>query len=508
MPLPAIVVFVHGWSVRNTNSYGQLPERLRSEAAKLGTPIDVKHVFLGKYVSFRDEVRVEDISRAFEAALRKELALAPGGRFACITHSTGGPVVRDWWQRFYLGKKGAPACPMSHLVMLAPANFGSALAQLGKSRLSRVKTFFQGVEPGAGVLDWLELGSPEAWELNQKWIAAGKKVVETSGVFPFVLTGQTIDRKLYDHVNPYTGEAGSDGVVRVVGANLNATYVRLEQEPLKLAGGKPEAPRLLVKETKTAPVTAFKIVSGRSHSGADIGILRSVKDDGTPHPTVDAVLRCLKVGSVAEYDALATAFDGENAATQEEERVEIVKKLVVPDTVYFTDRYSMVIFRLQDDQGSVVSAFDLKLTASPANQPDRKPTADLLPKGFFGDRQLNRRHPGTLIYYLDSDAMLGFPAIVRGGKTLRDAYPGAAKLGIVVEPHLVSGLVHYLPAELEAAAKTLATVVKPNQTTLVDVVLSRVVREGVFRLVPLDKRSDTDFAKEPAGDPLPAEGVG
>lgn len=269
-----------------------------------------------------------------------------------------------------------------------------------------------------------------------------------------------------------------------------------------MAGGKPAAPHLIVKESSTAAPTACKIVSGRAHSGAEIGILRSVKDDGAPHPTVDAVLRCLQVGSLADYQALRTAFDGENAVTQENERIEIVRKLLIPDTVYYTDRYAMVIFRIQDDHGAQIGEFDLKLTATPASQPDRKPTADLLPKGFFGDRQRNRRHAGTLTYYLNSDAMLGFPQITKDGKT-REAFPGAGKLGFQIEPHLAAGFVHYLPAELEAAAKTLATVVKPNQTTLVDITLRRVVREGIFRLVRLDRRSDTDFAKEPPGDPLP-----
>ena len=147
-----------------------------------------------------------------------------GDRFACITHSTGGPVVRHWWYRFYQRPSSPPPCPVSHLIMLAPADFGSALAQLGKSRLSRIKTWFEGVEPGTAVLDWLELGSPEAWELNRAWIRLRKDFSATNGVFPFVLTGQTIDRSLYDHVNAYTGEPGSDGVVRVAAANLNATY--------------------------------------------------------------------------------------------------------------------------------------------------------------------------------------------------------------------------------------------------------------------------------------------
>jgi hypothetical protein len=353
------------------------------------------------------------------------------------------------------------------------------------------------------VLDWLELGSPESWELNREWIGQSADVVESSGVFPFVLTGQTIDRKLYDHIVSYSGEAGSDGVVRVAAANLNATYVRLEQEPWTLAGGKPEAPKLSTAERVAAPATAFKIVPGRAHSGSSIGIIRSVKDDGEPHPTVEAVLRCFEVSTVAEYEALRQAFAAENPVTQDEERVEVARGLVMRGTTYITDRYSMVIFRVRDDRGGAISEFDLKLTATPATQPDRKPTADLLPPGFFQDRQLNRRAPNTLTYFLDSDAMLGAPPAEHDGETMRPEMPGAAKLGFQVEPHLTSGLVHFLPAELQAAAEMLEQVVKPNQTTLVDIVLRRVVREGAFRLVTLGQRKDTDFSKDPPGDPIP-----
>ncbi|MGB2790309.1 MAG: phospholipase, partial [Dokdonella sp.] len=162
-----LVIFVHGWSVTSTDTYGELPARLAAESTKGGGPkLDVQHLYLGKYISFRDEVRLPDLSRAFEAALQPVLAQAGAQRrFVCITHSTGGPVVRDWFDRHYVQTKLTGQCPMSHLIMLAPANFGSALAQLGKSRLGAIKAWFDGVEPGQGVLDWLELGSPEACEL-------------------------------------------------------------------------------------------------------------------------------------------------------------------------------------------------------------------------------------------------------------------------------------------------------------------------------------------------------
>ena len=224
------VVFVHGWSVKNTSTYGGLPARLRAEANGLGLDIKVRHLYLGRYISFHDEVQLEDVSRAFRTAVREELApiLGDDGRFACITHSTGGPVVRDWWQRYFVdGSDGR--CPMSHLVMLAPANFGSALAQLGKSRIGRLKAWMGGVEPGQGILDWLELGSDEGHSLNSSWIATHDRRIAADGVFPFVLTGQTIDRAFYDHLNSYTGEPGSDGVVRVSAANLNARHVLLSQ---------------------------------------------------------------------------------------------------------------------------------------------------------------------------------------------------------------------------------------------------------------------------------------
>jgi hypothetical protein len=97
-------------------------------------------------------------------------------------------------------------CPMGHLVMLAPANHGSALAQLGKGRLSGMKSFIvDGVEPGTGVLDWLELGSSQSWHLNTEWL---RYDCVTSGLYPFVLTGQSIDRSLYDNLNSYTARRG------------------------------------------------------------------------------------------------------------------------------------------------------------------------------------------------------------------------------------------------------------------------------------------------------------
>jgi len=501
-----IIVFVHGYSVTHTRTYGGLPQRLAAEASRAGLEITVREIFLGKYITFRDEVRLEDIARAFEAAVRRELIelVRTHGRFTCITHSTGGPVIREWWQRYYTA--AAPSggsgggCPMSHLIMLAPANFGSALAQLGKGRLSRLKTWFQGVEPGAGVLDWLELGSGEAWELNTKWITAGEDAIGTGGIFPFVLIGQTIDRKLYDNLNTYTGELGSDGVVRVAAANLNFTYIRLEQEgPRAVAGrkGAYEAPKLEMAQELAAPRTAMLIVAGKSHGGTSKGIVRSVRPSvgrAADAVTIDAILDCLKVGTMTDYKRLCDRFDAQTVEVLEEERLEVEDRILLPDTYFIHDRHAMVIFRLVDDADHAIEDFDLLLTAGREADPNK------FPRGFVVDRQRNRVHRGTLTYYFNYDVMMGCEAVKRDGKVVREAGKGAEMIGMKIEARPKEGFVHYLPCELRATRQTLKAIFKPNQTTLVDIVLRRVVREGVFRLDRGTKQRS--FKKDPPGPPL------
>ncbi len=261
----------------NVDTYGELPIRITVEALISGIEVVVNEIFLGKYISFNDEVRMGDIARAFSAAVEEQLQsiVTNGGRFICITHSTGGPVIRDWWHRYYLNSDYI--CPMSHLIMLAPANYGSALAQLGKARIGRLKSWFEGVEPGQGVLDWLELGSSEAWALNGEWIK-NSQLIDSNGVFPFVLTGEYIDRKFYDNLNAYTGELGSDGVVRVASANLKGRYLKLQQPaPHQDSLEKHTANDFEIAEFDEAVNTPLRVLTSKSHSGDQMGIMNSVK---------------------------------------------------------------------------------------------------------------------------------------------------------------------------------------------------------------------------------------
>jgi len=314
------VVFVHGWSVTNLNTYGELPIRLKTEAQQQGIDIDVNEIFLGRYISFHDEVGLEDISRAFDTAVKEQLN--GSNRFICITHSTGGPVIREWWNSFY--KNSTP--PLSHLIMLAPANFGSALAILGKSTLSRIKTWFEGVEPGKGVLDWLECGSADSWQLNKEWIVSDGNQISPLGVFPFVITGQSIDRKLYDYLNSYTGELGSDGVIRASSANLNSRYIKLIQEARENDQNQIIiSTELKVAEYKESPATPFRVIKGKSHTGDSMGIMKSIKKEITDinsKDNVNAILDCIKVTDKNQYNLLIKKFDDETRQVQDDELIE------------------------------------------------------------------------------------------------------------------------------------------------------------------------------------------
>ena len=94
---------------------------------------------------------LDDIARAFDQAIRDTIAdklKKRGERFACITPPPAGRSFASGW--IYAHRARLDRCPLSHLVMLAPANHGSALAQLGKGRLSRMKFFFRAPNRASG----------------------------------------------------------------------------------------------------------------------------------------------------------------------------------------------------------------------------------------------------------------------------------------------------------------------------------------------------------------------
>lgn len=444
------IIFVHGWSVHNTSTYGELPKALLKWCNIEDVEIDIHHIYLGRYISFHDEVKVDDIARAFNHAITEEfgdnLSNIP---FSCITHSTGAPVIRTWIDLYY-GADNLADLPLQHLMMLAPANHGSALAQLGKAKVGRIKAWMDDVEPGQGVLDWLELGSDGQRQLNRQWM---KYECPENGFYPFVLTGQAVNKKLYDYLNSYTGEAGSDGVVRVCGANMNYRHIALEQDinhdsnhivnnddselevyPLKLNGN-----------TVASPRCGLEIIPNASHTGKKMGIMESVKlKSSRGKRVIHSIIDCLKVNSIDSYTAHCNVM---TQRTQEQQKN--------------GHQYAMVVFRVADDRGNIIKDYDIYLLATGEYKPEK------LPEGFFVDRQKNHLNGAHLTYYLNctkmhkiADGKFGFRIVARPDK----------------------GFSHYSAAEFHSGGISIKDLLIPNQTLMVDIELKRRVDEMTFSM--------------------------
>jgi hypothetical protein len=463
------LAFVHGWSVHHTDTYGELPRLLAAQAAARGLVLDPIDIHLGRYISFHDSVRMDDVVRAFDRALRDALGEDAGAinDFSCITHSTGGPVVREWVQRYY--SDNLKACPLKHLVMLAPANHGSALAVLGSSRLGRIKAWFEGIEPGEQILEWLELGSTGARQLNKAWLDLAP-LGAGSSFMPFVLTGEKIDPKLYDHVNSYTGEAGSDGVVRVAAANLAYSWLTLRQGTKVATMSNGEEATLLEFDGKLQRSTPgpFRVLPEASHSGTKYGILRSpTQANVATKPVVGAILDALAVSTKSAYAALGDtwtkATEAEQAGTGKGRR------------------FFQIIFQVTDDQGARVTDYDIILLAGATYDPDK------LRKGFLVDKQLNKHSPERITFYFDFDVMMNVPD---------------DRFGFRIAARPDAGFAYYKPAEFRSNAKTLDDFVDPNTTLYVDIVLHRIVDQNVARFGPIDGSPGEFKDTKPNGTPV------
>jgi hypothetical protein len=220
------VAILHGWS-DHSDSFKPLASFLKKQGYRT-VPL-----FLGDYISLRDDVKIDDVAKRMEEVIRDRMAKPAGKRghlakkFDMIVHSTGGLVARRWISEYYADDP--TACPLRNLVMLAPANFGSKLAHKGRSMLGRVvKGWKTGFETGDEMLYALELGSPFQWDLAESdmFVTPSAKNAKAfygpDAVRPFVIVG----------THPYAGrladitnEDGSDGTVRVAAANMN-TYGR------------------------------------------------------------------------------------------------------------------------------------------------------------------------------------------------------------------------------------------------------------------------------------------
>ncbi|MFC5050540.1 esterase/lipase family protein [Rubritalea spongiae] len=209
-----IIVIIHGWS-DDAQSFQPLAKYIRKHC----TP-SVKTIKLIDWLSMDDDISYTDLAEAFDQEWRhKELKRTPHS-VDFVVHSTGALVLREWLTKYFKTPSKSPA---HRILMLAPANYGSYLADEGKTFMGRV---FKGGfgDTGKKLLDGLELASPYTQELSARdifkgWFDPTKKHLVTT----------LIGNKGYGGLTNITYQDGSDGTVSIPCANpipfeINATY--------------------------------------------------------------------------------------------------------------------------------------------------------------------------------------------------------------------------------------------------------------------------------------------
>lgn len=336
--MPRPLVILHGYS-DTSQSFQPLADALAESDALGADPIVVS---LGDYVTLNDYVGFPDLLAALDDAWTAHNLPREEGTVDMVVHSTGALVVRQWL-RWLTHEKPSPApggrgtepepCPVKHLCMLAPANFGSPLAHKGQSFIGRVlkgaKQNSDGpMQSGKYILKGLELASPFTWNLAMadRFAPDDDQLFRKGRCLCTVLVGN----KGYDGLAAMANEDGSDGTVRVSTANMNCARLTIDftldplhpVSDLKLSTGQ----------------TAFGFLEKYNHSTITYG-------DATPslrQPLLDHITRALTV-----TDAGFSAWCDELAA-------------VTASTSDKQDGYQNSVFHCVDDQvpsGRPVSDF-------------------------------------------------------------------------------------------------------------------------------------------------------
>ena len=334
--------------------------------------------------------------------------------------------------------------------MLAPANHGSSLAILGKIKVNRLKGWIKGVEVGTKVLDWLQLGSSKQWDLNNSWM---DYEYSENTFFPFVLSGVKIDKLFYDFINSYLVEKGSDGVVRLCGANMNYKTIKLKQQNSSNI-------LTLKNSVKSSPTCAFEVIANASHTGETYGIMESVKKNRVIKPVVNSIIEALQVTNTTQYNKTIENMKSRSEETQKNKQ-----------------KFLMFIFNIKDNYGNQIYDYDMILLGGKEYNPEQ------LPKGFFIDKQKNNTS-GNLVYYLNYNK-------------LKDIKDGCFGIRIVARPD--EGFCHYKEAEYRSDGVDLEEFLVGNESLMVEVILERCISRNTFVLDKVDE-AKVKFDDREVGD--------
>lgn len=458
------LIILHGW-----NDSGDSFDRLAGHLQRRLAGTRIHRVAICDYLSKDDALRFDDLQAALDQAWTRHGLPREVGSVDVIVHSTGGLVIRDWLARHF----AADASPVKHLVMLAPANFGSPLAHVGRSMLGRVRNGFFSrqdgqsmFETGAELLRGLELASPFSWDLARRdRFCNGLGMFAPGRTLCTVLVGNTG----YDGIRAVANEEGGDGTVRISTANLNCAWGRIvfaDQE----RDGRPVTVPEMAGWQASAGRTAFRILPGIDHS--------SIKLDVPASRLNRAQQRALEV--IAQ--ALTIEDDGFEAFCETCEQVNQALTQA-PGERRGQPGYQNTLVRVTDQFGVPVTDYVLEFYDPRRNRRDGGALARAIHEQAILKVHPYGADPSYRSLYIDTTRLRH--EVARAGTQLGMSITADPMLGEAPSGDTVVGFRTFADEDIDDLrldTDQLARFFQPHRTLLVDIILHRSQEEGVFRL--------------------------
>jgi len=419
-------------------------------------------VFLLNYASMDDQAQFSDFADKLDEDYAKQFA---GERIDVACHSTGSLVVRLWldlhFQRQRAAGRAKPRSPVEHLLMFAPANFGSDLAEMGQSFLGKFRsTFFNAnrkpgdfLESGKFVLQGLEPASPFQWTLSERDLHGegffNPELGDGNVCYPFVFAAGRGYGGLQARIIPNRKKPGTDGTVRICGTSLNTRRCRVDFcDPVV-------APSWM--EERKFPNMAFAIFGNFNHG--------SIIEHNTAFARGPGLLalEALQVKSVTAYGRFAARCD------------EYTRRH------YRADPYQQFFFNVRDDVGLPVRDYYIDFYAQMADGSTHQKLTLEFDRTFETDFYRHSADPSCRALLLNLAVLRDYCRRLK-----------AAKARLVFDVFATSSIkeIRYLPGFAlvfdEHSAKDEPDFLFENTTTLIEVVLNRIATDQVLHLVNFD----------------------
>lgn len=471
------VLIVHGWSDESA-SFKPLAEFLKDNG------YDAVTLWLGDYISLDDDVKIQDVAKRMDEVIVERLNSGELTKpFDLIVHSTGGLVAREWISAHYANN--IKKCPMKRLIMLAPANFGSSLAALGRSMLGRVfKGWNNWFQTGTEMLNALELASPFQWELSQRdlFVPEGlddaPAIYGTGCIWPFIITGSHVyTSQLREIVN----EDGSDGTVRVPGANLNTRGITINFAQDE------ENPGLTPWKLRHDIEFPFAVLPDRTHASIITPEKNEVKSKSPYQERLGKlILEALACKTDNQYKAMSATW---NAISEEtalipgdpQLRDQIFRKDI--NTEWF-HQYSQVNVKVVDDHGEEVQDYFLEFFGP--EEEKGSDTSIYFHREVLEDVHPNKNNNAYRCLYLDrTDLYTNYYQMVPANlqkvlnMSISAAPPGK---NISYFGNYKKGAKGILPIHYEQENKQQERWLKRNTTHFVKIIIPRTPKPNVFRM--------------------------